>query len=218
MEIYNKQETKDQIIKALNWRYATKIFDKSKKIDEENLHTILESARLSPSSIGIEAWKFLVIKDENVRAKIFEASKQPKVLDASHLIIITYRTDVIENIIKERLERTAKIQNQKVEELAGLRKMLEDGINQKLQNNELEYWIRAQTYIPLGIMIETASLLEIDNGPMEGFDASKVDEILNLKEKNLKSITMLALGYRGQDPASTRSKVRRDFNDVIEFI
>lgn len=218
MENKNNKEIREQVITALNWRYATKVFDKSKKINEEDLHTILESARLSPSSIGIEAWKFLVIKDENIRAQIFEASKQPKVLDASHLIVITYRTDITENIIKERLERTAKIQNQKIEELVGLKKMLEDGINQKIQNKELEYWVRAQAYIPLGIMIETASLLGIDSGPMEGFNAQKVDEILSLKEKNLKSITMLALGYKGLDPASARPKVRRDFKNVIEFI
>ncbi len=218
MENKNNKEIREQITTALNWRYATKVFDKNKKINEEDLYTILESARLSPSSIGIEAWKFLVIKDENIRAQIFEASKQPKVLDASHLIIITYRTDVAENITKERLERTAETQKQKIEELAGLKKMLEDGINQKIQNKDLESWVRAQAYIPLGIMIETSSLLGIDNGPMEGFDARKVDEILGLKEKNLKSVTMLALGYRGEDPASTRPKVRRDFKDVIEFI
>lgn len=218
MENKNNKEIRERVITALNWRYATKVFDKNKKINEEDLHTILESARLSPSSIGIEAWKFLVIKNESIRAQIFEASKQPKVLDASHLIVITYRTDVIENIIKERLERTAKIQNQKIEELSGLKNTLEKDINEKAQNKELESWVRAQAYIPLGIMIETSSLLGIDNGPMEGFNAQKVDEILGLKEKNLKSITMLALGYRGEDPASARPKVRRDFGDVIEFI
>lgn len=213
----NTKITKEAILKALNWRYATKIFDPLKKADEEDIHTILESARLSPSSLGIEAWKFLVIKDKEVRAKLFEASKQPKVIDASHLIVITYRTDA-ENIIRERLERTAKIQNQKVEELTGLKALLEGGISKKVESGDFEAWIRAQAYIPLGIMIETASLLHIDNGPMEGFQADKVDEILNLKVKNLKSVTMLALGYRGEDPVSKMPKVRREFDEVIEFI
>lgn len=218
MENKNNKEIREQVMNALNWRYATKVFDRNKKVNEEDLHTILESARLSPSSLGIEAWKFLIIENESARAQIFEASKQPKVLDASHLIVIAYRTDVIENITKERLERTAKTQNQKIEELSGLKNMIENGINEKTENQTLESWIRAQTYIPLGIMIQTASLLGIDNGPMEGFDAKKVDEILSLKEKNLKSITMLALGYRGEDPASQRPKVRREFNEVVEFI
>lgn len=209
----------EQILKALNWRYATKVFDKNKKVKEEDIHTILESARLSPSSSGIEMWKFFVVENEEIRKKLREASfDQPKVTDASHLVIITYRTDIEENMIKERLERTAKIQNQKVEELDGLKKMLLSGLNSKLEDGSLESWVKAQSYIPLGIMITTASLLGVDNGPMEGFQSERVDEILGLREKNLKSVTMLALGYRGNDPASLRPKVRRDFKEVIEFI
>ncbi|OGI89790.1 hypothetical protein A2911_00820 [Candidatus Nomurabacteria bacterium RIFCSPLOWO2_01_FULL_40_15] len=207
-----------EIIQALNWRYATKVFDPSKKVSDEDMHTILESARLSPSSSGVEAWKFFVIHDKEVREKIFQVSNQLKVLDASHLIVITYRMDVAENITRERLERTAKIQGQKIEELGSLKAMLEGGIAKKTKDGTLEAWTRAQAYIPLGIMIETASLLGIDNGPMEGFIPEKVDEILNLKEKNLKSVTMLALGYRGSDSAALRPKVRREFEEVIEFI
>jgi nitroreductase len=211
----HNQGTKEQILKAMDWRYATQVFDTTKKVTNEDLHTILEAARLSPSSIGIEAWKFLVIRNPELRAKV---GTQPKMTQASHLILITYRTDVFEHITQERLERTAKIQHQKVEELDGLKKTLENGIIPKHENGTLEAWVRAQAYIPLGIMIETASLLGIDNGPMEGFDPAVVDELLGLKEKNLKSLTMLALGYRGEDPAALRPKVRREFDDVVEFI
>ena len=209
----------EKIINALKWRYATKIFDPAKKVSAENIKTILESARLSPSSNGIEMWKFLVVENQEIRAKLKEASYgQPKITDASHLIIITYRTDALENTVKERIERTAKTQNQNPSELDGLKNMLEGSIAQKAKDGTLESWIRAQTYIPLGIMIETASLLEVDNCPMEGFVSEKVDEILNLKEKNLKSITMLALGYRGNDPMAKFPKTRRDFGDVVESI
>lgn len=211
--------TNEQIIKALNWRYAVKIFNKDKKVSEEDLHTILESARLSPSSSGIEMWKFIVVENPERRMALREVSdNQPKVTDASHLIVLTYRTDSEQNLINERLERTAKIQNQQVSELSGLKNILEKGLTEKLSNGSLEAWVARQAYIPLGIMIETAALLGVDAGPMEGFDPQKVDEILGLKEKNLKSVTMLALGYRGDDPASKRPKVRRDFNDVIEFV
>jgi nitroreductase len=209
----------EEIVKALNWRYATKIFDPNKKISDEDLHTILESARLSPSSNGIEMWKFIVVGNNETRAKLREAGfGQPKITDASHLVVIAYRTDSEENSTKERLERTSKIQNEDINKLEGLKTMLDGSIVQKVKNNSLECWIKSQTYIPLGIMIETASLLGIDNGPMEGFQSDKVDEILNLKEKNLKSVTMLALGYRGEDPASTRPKVRREFDEVVEFV
>ncbi|MDQ3075902.1 MAG: NAD(P)H-dependent oxidoreductase [bacterium] len=211
----NKQEKRKEIIDALNWRYATQIFDKNKIVDEDDIHTILETARLSPSPFGVEPWKFLVIKNPELRTKV---GKQPKMTEASHLIVITYRTDIKENLVKDRIERTAKIQNQKIEELDGLKKAIEGTIAKKDAEGNLESWIRSQSYIPLGIMIQTASLLGIDNGPMEGFDPEHVDEVLGLKDKNLKSLTMLALGYRGEDPASARPKVRRKFEEVVEII
>ncbi len=215
----NNQTIREKIIQALNWRYATKIFDPTKKISDEDLHTILESGRLSPSSSGIEMWKFIVVNDTETRAKLREVSfDQPKVTDASHIIVIAYRTDAETNMIKERLERTAKIQNQKVEDLGGLKGILDMALKSKLDTNTLEPWIASQAYIPLGMMTETASLLDIDNCAMEGFIPSKVDEVLGLKEKNLKSVTMLALGHRGDGVASTRPKVRRPFEEVVEFV
>lgn len=207
------------IIKALNWRYATKVFDPSKIVSEEDLYTILESARLSPSSIGAEMWKFIVVTNKKIREKLRDAGyNQPQITDASHLIVLTHRTDIVENLTKEKIDRTAKIQNTSESNLEGLKSFLENSVTQKIQGGNLESWIRSQVYIPLGIMIETASLLEIDSCPMEGFESDKVDEILGLKEKNLKSITMLPVGYRGDDTSGTRPKVRRDFNDVVEII
>jgi nitroreductase len=207
---------KEEILKALNWRYAVKIFDKDKKISEEDLNTILEAGILSPSSLGLEPWKFIIVKDPKTRAKLFEVSKQPKVTDSSYLIVLTYKTDIKE-IINERLERTARIQNQKVEELDTYKTFLENGTKNKTEQ-ELDSWLKAQSYIPLGIMTQTASLLDIDNCPMEGFQNDKVDEILNLKSQNLKSVTMLALGYRGIDPQSEKPKIRKDLTSAVEFI
>ncbi len=210
---------KEKILKALNWRYATNIFDQSKKVSEDDIHTILESARLSPSSFGLEMWKFIVIKNPEIRAKLREAGYgQAKISEASHLILITYRTDVVENITKERIARIAKIHNKDIKEFESLKQMMDGSIGQKDKDGSLESWVKMQSYIALGIMVETASLLDIDNAPLEGFSGEKVDEILNLKEKNLKSSTMLALGYRGNDPASLRPKVRRTFDEVVEFI
>jgi len=212
----NAKIIKEEILKALNWRYAVKIFDKNKKISEEDLYTILESGILSPSSLGLEPWKFIVVKDPATRAKLFEVSKQSKVTDASHLIVLTYKTN-LEEIIKERLERTAKIQNQKIEELGTYKEFLEGATKNKTAL-ELDAWLKAQSYIALGMMIYTASLLNIDNCPMEGFQNDKVDEILNLKSQNLKSVTMLALGHRGIDPQAEKPKIRKDFQNAVEFI
>lgn len=211
----NQEQKRTEIINALNWRYATQVFNQDKKVSEDDIRTILESGRLSPSPFGIEPWKFIVVNNKDLRTKV---GKQPKMTEASHLVVIAYRTDVVENITTERLERTAKIQNQKIDELDGLKKSIESTIAKKSEDGTLESWIRSQSYIPLGIMIETASFLGIDNGPMEGFDPAHVDEVLGLKNKNLKSLTMLALGYRGEDKASLRPKVRREFDEVVEFI
>lgn len=207
-----------EIIDALHFRYAVQTFDPSKKISSEDLTTILESARLAPSSIGLEAWKFIVVENPELRTQLQTAAYgQSKVTEASHLVVLTYRTDH-ESITRERLERTAKIQNQPVENLGGLKAMADGGIAKTVADGSYESWMKAQTYIPLGMMIETASLLKIDNAPMEGFDAGKVNEILGLASKKLKVATMLALGYRGEDPVAHRPKTRREFGDVIEFV
>lgn len=204
-------------VEALNWRYATKVFDSTKKLSDQDLQFILEAGRLSPSSFGIEAWKFLVIENPETRAKLRAAAwDQPKVTDASHLILLCRRTDVQENIANELMERTAKAQNKTLGDLSGYHQMVQGAI--EARGEGAAAWVASQTYIALGIMIETASMLEIDNCPMEGFDRAKTDEILGLKDKNLASVTMLALGYRGNDPQAALPKVRRPIEEVVEHI
>ena len=215
---YKQIFMKNQILQALNSRYATQVFDPKNPITTDELNTILEAGRLSPSSIGLEPWKFIVVENPEIRAKLREAGyNQPKITDASYLIVIAYRTDTRENILKERLERVSKIQNVNQENLDPLKQMIEGALSSR-SDAELDTWIKAQAYIPLGIMIETAALLNIDSGPMEGFDANKVDEILGLKAKNLHATSMLALGHRGDDPAALRPKVRQSFEEAVMFI
>lgn len=206
------------IIDALNWRYAVQTFDTTKTVEKEKLHAIVESGRLAPSSIGIEPWKFIVVENPEVREKLKAVGYgQPKITDAHCLIVIAYRTDLKENIARERLERTARIQKQDISEFGGLKQMLDGAITSRSEE-QLETWAKAQAYIPLGMMVETAALLGVDSGPMEGFDANAVDEVLGLKTKHLHATSMLALGYRGEDAMADRPKVRRDFDEVVEFV
>lgn len=206
------------ITKALAWRFAVRTFDSTQTITKEDLTTILESGRLAPSSFGIEPWKFIVVENKEVRAKLRAAGyDQPKITDASVLIIIARRTDAREHIMDELVSRTAKTQGVSIESLAGFKQMLDGAVAGK-NDVELDAWVRAQSYIPLGTMIAAASLLGIDTGPMEGFDPKKVGEILGLGAKHLKATTMLALGYRGDDAGAVRPKVRRDFESVVEFV
>ena len=208
----------DTLNKALSWRYAVKTFDPAQKITDAELHTILESGRMAPSSLGIEPWKFIVVSDPDIQAKMRTASyDQSKVSDASHVVVLARRTDVRENIVCELLERTAKAQGKDTSELKEQGDMVTGTIASK-SDAELDAWVRAQTYIPLGMMVETAALLGVDTGPMEGFSPDEIDTILGLKEKNLRATTMLALGRLGADAFAAIPKIRRDFNEVVEFV
>ena len=208
----------EKIISALNWRYAVQSFDKTKKVSDADLRTILESARLSPSSFGLEPWKFIVVENPDVRAKLAAVGYgQPKITEASHLVVVARRTDAREAIVGERIARTAKIQGVDASALDGFKQML-DGTIASRDDAALDVWNRSQTYIALGMMMETASLLGVDNAAMEGFDPKGVDEVLGLSTKHLTATTLLALGYRGEDESATRPKVRRDFDDVVEFV
>ena len=208
----------EKIVKALEWRYAVQVFDQAKKVSEADLKTILEAGRLTPSSYGIEAWKFIVVENPEVRAKLREAGYgQPKISEASHLVVIARRTDIRENISKERIERTVSTLKVEPAVLDGLKNMIDGTIAGK-SDEALNAWETAQTYISLGSMITAASLLGVDSAPMEGFQPDKFDEILGLKEKNLTATVILALGYRGEDEAAKRQKVRRSFEDVVQFV
>lgn len=210
---------KDQILKAMNWRYAVKAYDKDKQVSKEDLETILEAGRLAPSSLGHEPWKFLIIENPALREQIRNAAwGQTPVTDATYLVVIAQRTDVRENLANELIERTSKISGRPESELAGLRQMVEGNIA-SLDDEKLYFATRAQTFIPLGIMIETAALIGVDASSMGGFNPAQVDEILGLKEKSLASVTLFAVGYRRADDAQAlRPKVRRTPEEVIEYV
>lgn len=207
----------ENIISAMNWRYAGKIFDPAKKITAEQLHTILEAGRLSPSAYGVESWQFLIINNTELRQKLRAVSyDQSKVTDASHLVVIAARTDG-ENVANELVTRTAKVQGKTTEDLKGLSDMVH-GFLERQTEEGAKSWLRSQSYIPLGVMIEAAALIGVDSGPMEGFDADKVDELLGLKEKNLHATTMLALGFRGDDAYAKLPKTRKSYEEVVTIL
>lgn len=212
----DKTTTGKAIIDAMNWRYAGKVFDTTKPITEEELHTILEAGRLSPSAYGVESWQFIVVNNKELRTKLRAASyDQSKVTDASHLIVIATRTDP-QTVVTELIARTAHIQGKTVEDLKGFSDMVHGSLT-TLGDTSVDWFIR-QSYIPLGIMIETAALMGIDGGPMEGFDANQVNEILGLEEKNLHATTMLTLGHRGDDAYAKLPKVRKTFKEVVTIL
>lgn len=202
---------KDSIKNALNWRYAIKEFNKDKLLEQELFDQILEAGRLAPSSNGFEPWKFIVVDNPEVRAQLREvAYDQPKVTEAPKLVVLAYRTDS-ETVIDEVVARNAKAQGTTTEDLAGFRGYLQ-GVVAGENGGDVERYFEKQAYIALGMMLETAALLDVDTGPMSGFIPAKVDEILGLREKNLKSTALLALGYRATD--ADRPKVRQSHDEV----
>ena len=206
------------IINALNWRYAVQKFNPSQKVDAKDIGTILEAARLAPSSFGTEPWQFIVVENKKIRKRLFEeASPQAKVIDAPYFVVIASRKGKKEQIASERVDRTAKITGAPKEKLEGLHSTIA-GFVGSLSDSDFYIWAENQTYIALGVMVEAAALLGIDSGPMTGFDHDKFDEILGLSQKNLRSVSAIAFGYRGDDPAAERPKVRRSFDDVVTRI
>ena len=203
----------DSIKNALNWRYAVSDFDTKKPLPQELFDQILEAGRLSPSSNGFEPWKFIIIDDPSVRQRIRGAAlDQSKVTEAPKLVVLAYRTDP-DAIIDGIVSRQADAQGKTIADLAGYRDYLKDAA---ASESDIERFFEKQVYIPLGFMLHTAALLGVDAGPMSGFDPAKVDEILGLREQNLKSTALLALGYRAVDPQ--RPKVRQLAKEVIAYV
>lgn len=205
-----------QILESLNWRYATKQYDSSRVVAPNDLETLLEVMRLAPSSAGIQPWKFLIVTDPQVRQELRAAGYgQPQFTDASHLIIFCRRTDLDSGIVTQLVQKTAEVRKQKVAELDGLRELAAGTISSK-EGQQLDSWAARQVYIPLGMLLESAALLRIDASPMEGFDPAAFDKILKLKEKNLASVVVCALGYRSADDKySAAKKVRFAQEDVF---
>jgi len=205
------------IIKALGWRYATKKFDTAKKVSENDIEELLEVLRLAPSSFGLQPWKFLVVKNPQLRQKLREASwGQPQVTDASHLIVLCARTDVDEKFVKHFVEAMAKARKVSVESLKSYQDMMVGSMAAKTEQVRID-WSKKQVYIALGMLLEAAALKGIDAAPMEGFDPQKYDEILDLKKEHLTATVVCALGYRAHDDATVKlAKVRFPKEEVVE--
>jgi nitroreductase len=206
----------ENIIDSLKWRYATKEYDATKKLSPEQLNLLLESLRLSPSSFGMQPWKFVLVNNAEVRAKLREAAwGQTQVTDASHLIVISVLKNVDENLIKKYIKVISEVRGVSEENLKGFEDMMIGAVNMKSPEARIE-WATRQAYIALGVLLTTAAHEQIDATPMEGFDPKKFDEILGLDKMGLESKVMVALGFRSQnDGMANVAKVRFPMEDVV---
>ncbi len=212
--------TRKQLLDQLNWRYATKQFDATRKISSEDWTSLEEALRLSPSSIGLQPWKFLVINDPELRAKLQPASYgQTQIVDASHLVVFTTRFNLGEADVDAHVAKVAEVRGTTVEDLAPLKAMAMGGIVSGKTDDERRDWAFNQTYIALGNLLTSAALLGIDACPMEGFSRDEYDRILGLTEQGLGSAVVATLGYRSsEDKYGTAPKVRFDRDEVIQYL
>ncbi|HDZ03691.1 hypothetical protein LCGC14_0346960 [marine sediment metagenome] len=207
------------IIDKLNWRYATKKFDSSKKVSKEDLETLLEAARLTASSYGLQPYEVYVIKDTDVRTNLRKASyDQSQITDASYLIVLANKSTFNETMIDDYIANIMAIRGVSKEDLEGFSQTMKSTLLD-LPDASKNSWTSNQAYIVLGNLMTVASEMKIDTCPMEGFDKVKYNEILGLTDKGLNAAVVLAVGYRSSDDTTQNyPKVRYSKEQIITHI
>lgn len=206
----------NDMISALSWRYATKKFDANKKLSAEQLDTLLEVLRLTPSSFGLQLWKFIVVENPSVREELMGYSwGQKQIVDASHLLVLCRKTQIDASLVESYISDTLEKTGAPAEALQGYKDMLL-GFIQNLSPEIAPHWADKQVYIALGNALTVAASMQIDTYPMEGFSKADYDRVLGLPELGLASVLVLPVGYRAEDDSyATRPKIRYASEDVI---
>ncbi|HCO68132.1 MAG TPA: NAD(P)H-dependent oxidoreductase [Dysgonomonas sp.] len=208
------------LIDDLNWRYACKWMNGA-KVDEEKLDIILETIRLAPTSIGMQLFKVIVVKKDEELKTIYEkaAPRQHMIPGCSHLLVFAAYTDFDEKDITDYTDRLGKARGTEGEELEFYKKKYIE-YAATMDRESIPEWMAKQTYIVMAYATIAAAGLGIDCTPVEGFDPGAVDEILNLREKGLRSTLLLPLGYRDKDVDRSigLAKVRKSKEDIFIFL
>jgi nitroreductase len=204
------------LLQKLNWRYATKEFDSSKKIPAETLENLLEALRLAPSSFGLQPWKFVVVENAELRQKLRAAAwNQGQITDASHVIVLCRKEGFGASDIEAFIKATAEARGQNVEDLAGYKQMMEGALLPR-SAEQLAVWSSEQIYLALGVLLTACAAQDVDACPMEGFDPAQFDQILDLPAQGLRSVVVCAVGYRSEnDKYASAAKVRFSKEEVI---
>lgn len=208
----------DDIVSALKWRYACKVFDPAKKIADDIWWALEESLVLTPSSFGLQPWKFLVIRDQELKESLVpHAWGQRQVADCSHLLVMTVHRLMPESHIDANIRRMIEVRGGTPEALLGFRKMVVGFRQGGEEKGWLKDWAKQQSYIALGQFMLAAALLGVDTCPMEGFVPAKFDEVLGLEGGEFTTAVLCPAGYRADsDKYAALPKVRFAREQVIE--
>jgi len=207
---------KNDFTEAMDFRHACKLFDETKKISDEEMHYILEAGRRSPSSFGMEAWKFLVITNEALKAKLRPACwNQVQITSCSHLVVVLAGIESVKvesGIPEKRFLRREMPQ----EKLDFYMSKYASHLQKTLSSDENIYcWTARQSYIAAANMMTAAAFIGIDSCPIEGFEKERVETILELDTGRYQLSMLLPLGYRVNEQSS---QLRLPFDEVVEFI
>ncbi|WP_272023054.1 NAD(P)H-dependent oxidoreductase [Olleya namhaensis] len=204
------------IIKQLNWRYATKSFDTQRLVSDKDIKALTEAFNLTATSYGLQPLKLMVIKDKDLQSQLVPVSyNQKQVGEASHLLVFCIESQMDTTFITSYFDRVKSIRNTEDAILDPFKTFLIENFKNKSQS-EKEAWAVKQAYLALGNIMTVCALLNIDACPMEGFSPSDYDTVLGLEALKLKSVLVMPIGYRAKDDfMADLQKVRRPIKDTV---
>jgi len=215
-----KPVSSEVLLQQLQWRYATKKFDSTKKIPAADWQALEETLVLTPSSYGLQPWKFIVITDQATKEKLVPVSwGQRQLADCSHVVVFTIKKDLSAADVDRYLERIAAVRGGTAASLSTFRKMIVSDVIEGPRGKTVNEWAARQVYIALGNFMTSAAMLGIDTCPMEGIEPEKYDAILGLPARGLATMVGCVAGYRAADDKyATIPKVRYPHEAMIEHI
>ena len=209
-----------QLLDALQWRYATKVFDATKKIPADVWSALEQSLVLTPTSYGLQPYHFLIVQDAAKRAELLPNSwGQKQVVDCSHFIVFTARTEMKEADVDRFVKRSAEVRGVPAESLAAYRGMMLGDVVNGPRGKIAHEWAARQCYIALGNLMTAAAVLGVDACPMEGINPPEYDKILGLAGTGYKTVVALALGYRAaSDKYASLAKIRFETSELVKVV
>jgi len=204
------------IIEALHWRYATKKFDSSQILTDEKLAVLKESFNLTATSYGLQPLKLLVISNLELKKELLPFTMdQMQVVEASHVLVICTETKINADYIKNYFSRVEQTRDTPRAILEPFESYLVDSFSEK-SRMEINSWMAKQAYLAMGNLLTVCALENIDACPIEGFEPKDYDRLLQLEDRGLQSVLVIAVGYRSEDDFhSALNKVRRGVDEVI---
>ena len=212
--------TPQQLLADLNWRYATKVFDATKKIPADVWSALEQALVLTPTSYGLQPYKFLIVQDAAKRAALLPHSwGQKQVVDCSHFVVFLARTDMTETDVDKLIQRTTALRHLPADALNGYRGMMISDIVNGPRGKAAHEWAARQSYIALGNFMTCAAVLGVDACPMEGINPVEYDKLLGLEGSGYKTVVACATGYRAvNDKYATLAKVRYETGELVQVV